>query len=87
MSVTSPRFPLNALKCPGRGFPPRRRVLSYADLRAIYRARPAPAADRDIVSISPATWSGFIICVFDGKNFSDAEPIRLKLGERGCSSL
>jgi FtsP/CotA-like multicopper oxidase with cupredoxin domain len=57
-----------------------RRVLTYADLRSVARYGDAPA-DRDITlhltgNMQRYVWS------FDAKKFSDAEPLRLKNGER-----
>jgi FtsP/CotA-like multicopper oxidase with cupredoxin domain len=58
-----------------------RRVLTYADLRALtpfYDTRP-PSREIDLHltgSMARYTWS------FDGKKFSEAEPIRLTQGER-----
>jgi FtsP/CotA-like multicopper oxidase with cupredoxin domain len=57
-----------------------RRVLTYADLRSVTRHGDA-AVDRGITlhltgNMQRYVWS------FDAKKFSDAEPLRLKIGER-----
>src|SRR5712692_6133405 len=58
-----------------------RRVLAYTDLRARYRGTdPRPPA-REIELHLTGNMERFL-WTFDGKKFSDAEPIRLKLGER-----
>jgi CopA family copper-resistance protein len=78
MVVPTPRTNLDD---PGVGLRSNgRRVLTYADLRSIGRYGEA-AADRDITlhltgSMRRYVWS------FDAKKFSDAEPLRLKNGER-----
>jgi len=58
-----------------------RRVLTYADLRAIQPGDDPRPPSREIVlhlsgNMTRYMWS------FDGKKFSEAEPIRLKLNER-----
>ncbi|MDQ2859482.1 MAG: copper resistance system multicopper oxidase [Pseudomonadota bacterium] len=58
-----------------------RRTLVYADLKALTLDTAARPADRDIVfhltgNMQRWTWG------FDGKKFSQAGPIRVKLGER-----
>jgi CopA family copper-resistance protein len=58
-----------------------RRVLTYADLRARYRGVDARPPSREIVLRLSGNMERFI-WGFDGKKFSDAEPIELKLGER-----
>ncbi|HKA55475.1 MAG TPA: copper resistance system multicopper oxidase [Candidatus Binatia bacterium] len=61
--------------------PAGRRVLTYADLRARYRGTdPRPPA-REIELHLTGNMERFI-WTFDGEKFSDAEPIRLTLGER-----
>ncbi|MGH7934708.1 MAG: copper resistance system multicopper oxidase [Candidatus Binataceae bacterium] len=74
-------MPTERLSSAGEGFPAGRRVLSYSDLRAIYRGTdPRPPA-REIEIHLTGNMERFI-WGFDGEKFSDAEPIRLKLGER-----
>jgi CopA family copper-resistance protein len=58
-----------------------RRVLTYADLRARYRGVDARPPSREIVLHLSGNMERFI-WGFNGKKFSDAEPIELKLGER-----
>jgi CopA family copper-resistance protein len=67
--------PGNGLKGNGR------RVLTYADLRARYRGVDARPPSREIVLHLSGNMERFI-WGFNGKKFSDAEPIELKLGER-----
>jgi CopA family copper-resistance protein len=70
-----PDDPGNGLKGNGR------RVLTYADLRARYRGVDARPPSREIVLHLSGNMERFI-WGFNGKKFSDAEPIELKLGER-----
>ena len=58
-----------------------RRVLTYADLRARYRGADPRPPDREIELHLTGNMERFI-WGFNGEKFSDAEPIRLKLGER-----
>jgi CopA family copper-resistance protein len=58
-----------------------RRVLTYADLRARYCGVDARPPSREIVLHLSGNMERFI-WGFNGKKFSDAEPIELKLGER-----
>jgi CopA family copper-resistance protein len=58
-----------------------RHVLTYADLRARYRGVDARPPSREIVLHLSGNMERFI-WGFNGKKFSDAEPIELKLGER-----
>ena len=74
-------MPSERLTGAGEGFPPRRRVLSYPDLRAVYRGTDPRPPDRDIEIHLTGNMQRFI-WGFDGEKFNDAEPIRLKLGER-----
>lgn len=58
-----------------------RRVLRYSDLRALYPDLDTRAPEREIEfqltgNMERWTWG------FDGKKFSDAPPVRVKLGER-----
>jgi CopA family copper-resistance protein len=74
-------MPTERLLSAGEGFPPGRRVLSYADLRAVYRGTDPRPPDRDIEIHLTGNMERFV-WGFDGEKFSDAQPIRLKLGER-----
>jgi FtsP/CotA-like multicopper oxidase with cupredoxin domain len=77
--VMNPRERLND---PGSGLQGNgRRVLTYADLRARYRGVDARSPSREIVLHLSGNMERFI-WGFNGKKFSDAEPIELKLGER-----
>jgi FtsP/CotA-like multicopper oxidase with cupredoxin domain len=58
-----------------------RRVLTYADLRALYRGVDGRQPTREIVLHLTGNMERFI-WGFDGRKFSQAEPIHLKLGER-----
>lgn len=70
------------LNDPGNGLQGNgRRVLTYADLRARYRGVDARPPNREIVLHLSGNMERFI-WGFNGKKFSDAEPIELKLGER-----
>jgi len=74
---TSPR-----LHDPGDGLNGNgRRVLTYADLRALYRGVDGRPATREIILHLTGNMQRFI-WGFDGYKFSQAEPIHLKLGER-----
>lgn len=75
-------MPINRLAEPGDGLENNgRRVLTYADLRAtISGADPRPPS-REITLHLTGNMERFI-WGFDGKKFSEAEPIRLTLGER-----
>ncbi len=79
--VSIAEMPSERLSSAGEGFPPGRRVLSYADLRAVYRGTDPRPPDRDIEIHLTGNMERFI-WGFDGKKFSDAEPIPLRLGER-----
>ena len=67
--------PGNGLKGNGR------RVLTYADLRARYHGVDGRPPSREILLHLSGNMERFI-WGFNGKKFSDAEPIELKLGER-----
>jgi CopA family copper-resistance protein len=73
--------PTDATNSPGLGLNENgRRVLVYGDLRALAAPDPRPPG-RDVVfhltgNMERWTWG------FDGKKFSQAPPVRLKLGER-----
>jgi FtsP/CotA-like multicopper oxidase with cupredoxin domain len=70
------------LNDPGNGLQGNgRRVLTYADLRARYRGVDARPPSREIELHLSGNMERFI-WGFNGKKFSDAEPIELKLGER-----
>ncbi len=58
-----------------------RRVLTYADLRARYRGADPRTPQREIELHLTGNMERFI-WGFDGHKFSEAEPLRLKLGER-----
>jgi hypothetical protein len=73
--------PAERLASAGEGFPTGRRVLTYADLRAAYRGTDPRAPDRAIEIHLTGNMERFI-WGFNGEKFSDADPIRLKLGER-----
>jgi FtsP/CotA-like multicopper oxidase with cupredoxin domain len=74
-------MPSSRLQSAGDGFPAGRRVLSYADLRATRPgADPRPPA-RDIALHLTGNMERFI-WGFDGKKFSEAEPIVLQRRER-----
>jgi CopA family copper-resistance protein len=74
--------PTERLSKPGVGLSHNgRRVLTYADLRAVYNGTdPRPPA-REIELHLTGNMKRFI-WGFNGEKFSEAEPIRLKLGER-----
>jgi len=74
-------MPTERLHEQGEGFPERRRVLRYTDLRALKRGNDPRQPEREIVlhltgNMERFTWG------FDGKKFSEAGPIELKRGER-----
>ena len=74
-------MPTERLKDPGEGFPPGRRVLTYADLRATRPGSDPRPPSRDITLHLTGNMERFI-WGFDGKKFSEAEPIVLQRGER-----
>lgn len=57
-----------------------RRVLVYRDLIALHD-RPMPEPGREIVMHATGNMERFV-WGFDGKKFSEAEPVRLRFGER-----
>jgi FtsP/CotA-like multicopper oxidase with cupredoxin domain len=71
--------PTERLSGAGEGFPAGRRVLSYADLRAVYRGTDPRPPDREVEVHLTGNMERFI-WGFDGARFSDAKPIQLKLG-------
>ena len=74
--------PTERLSEPGNGLNGNgRRVLTYADLRARYRGADPRPPGREIELHLTGNMERFI-WGFNGAKFSDAEPIRLKLGER-----
>ncbi len=74
---TSPR-----LHDPGDGLNGNgRRVLTYADLRALYKGVDGRPPTREIILHLTGNMERYI-WGFDGYKFSEAEPIHLKLGER-----
>jgi len=76
------RDPTERLSKPGVGLNHNgRRVLTYADLRAIYNGTDPRPPDREIELHLTGNMNRFI-WGFNGRKFSEAEPIRLKLGER-----
>jgi FtsP/CotA-like multicopper oxidase with cupredoxin domain len=74
--------PTERLAEPGNGLNGNgRRVLTYADLRARYRGVDPRPPDREIELHLTGNMKRFV-WGFNGKKFSEAEPIRLRLGER-----
>jgi CopA family copper-resistance protein len=74
-------MPTERLNRPGEGFPQGRRVLSYADLRATRAGSDARPPSRDITLHLTGNMERFV-WGFDGKKFSEAEPIVPQRGER-----
>jgi CopA family copper-resistance protein len=74
-------MPTERLKSAGEGFPPGRRVLTYADLRATRPGTDPRPPSRGITLHLTGNMERFI-WGFDGKKFSEAEPIMLQRGER-----
>jgi FtsP/CotA-like multicopper oxidase with cupredoxin domain len=75
-------MPTNRLAEPGLGLNDNgRKVLTYADLRARYRGVDPRPPDRDIELHLTGNMERFI-WGFNGEKFSEAEPVRMKLGER-----
>jgi CopA family copper-resistance protein len=74
-------MPTEQLNSPGEGFPAGRRVLTYADLRAIRPGDDPRLPSREITLHLTGNMERFI-WGFDGKKFSEAEPIVLQRGER-----
>jgi CopA family copper-resistance protein len=73
--------PMSRANEPGTGLgQDGRRVLVYRDLVAL-DARPMPAPEREIVMNVTGNMERFI-WGFEGKKFSESEPIALRLGER-----
>ena len=75
-------MPTERLAEPGMGLNGNgRRVLTYADLRARYRGVDPRPPDREIELHLTGNMERFI-WGFNGQKFSDAEPLKLTLGER-----
>lgn len=75
-------MPVNRLADPGDGLRNNgRRVLSYADLRATRPASDPRPPSREITLHLTGNMERYI-WGFDGRKFSEAEPIPLRLGER-----
>jgi FtsP/CotA-like multicopper oxidase with cupredoxin domain len=74
-------MPSGRLENAGDGFPAGRRVLSYADLRATRPGSDPRPPSHDITLHLTGNMERFI-WGFDGKKFSEAEPILLERGER-----
>ena len=73
--------PTERLQSAGEGFPPGRRVLSYADVRAIQPGSDSRPPSHEITLHLTGNMERFI-WGFDGKKFSEARPIELKRGDR-----
>jgi FtsP/CotA-like multicopper oxidase with cupredoxin domain len=74
--------PTERLDEPGDGLSGNgRRVLTYADLRALQPGDDPRPPSREVILHLTGNMERFI-WGFDGKKFSEAEPIRLRLGER-----
>jgi len=74
-------MPAEGLQSAGEGFPAGRRVLAYADLRALKPGGdPRPPAHEITLHLT-GNMERFI-WGFDGKKFSEAGPIELKRGDR-----
>ena len=74
-------MPAERLRRAGEGFPAGRRVLSYADLRALKPGSDPRAPAHEITLHLTGNMERFI-WGFDGKKFSEAGPIELKRGDR-----
>jgi CopA family copper-resistance protein len=74
-------MPMTHLDRAGEGFPVGRRVLTYADLRAIKPGSDPREPSREITLHLTGNMQRFI-WGFDGKKYSESGPIELKLGER-----
>jgi FtsP/CotA-like multicopper oxidase with cupredoxin domain len=76
------RMPTDRLADPGDGLRDNgRRVLTYADLRALHPVADTRPPSREITLHLTGNMERYI-WGFDGKKFSEAEPIPLRLGER-----
>ena len=75
-------MPTNRLDQPGIGLENNgRRVLAYTDLRALRPSADQRTPSREVVLRLTGNMERYI-WGFDGKKFSEAEPIHLRLGER-----
>jgi len=74
-------MPAERLQSAGEGFPPDRRVLAYADLRATKPGSDPRPPTHEITLHLTGNMERFI-WGFDGKKFSEAGPIELKRGDR-----
>jgi CopA family copper-resistance protein len=74
-------MPTERLQRAGEGFPSGRRVLTYADLRAARPGSDPRPPSREITLHLTGNMERFL-WGFDGKKFSEAEPIVLQRGER-----
>src|SRR5262249_43728197 len=74
-------MPTERLQSAGEGFPPGRRVLTYADLRATKPGTDPRPPTHEITLHLTGNMERFI-WGFDGKKFSETGPIELKLGDR-----
>jgi CopA family copper-resistance protein len=74
-------MPTERLNRPGEGIPSGRRALTYADLRATRPGSDPRPPSRDITLHLTGNMQRFI-WGFDGKKFSEADPIVLQRGER-----
>jgi len=74
-------MPAERLQHAGEGIPPGRRALAYADLRAIRPGSDPRPPTHEITLHLTGNMERFI-WGFDGKKFSEAEPIELKRGDR-----
>ena len=74
--------PMDRLGEPGTGLEDNgRRVLVYTDLKALKRNSDQRPPERDIVFHMTGNMERWV-WGFDGKKFSEAPPVRVKLGER-----
>jgi CopA family copper-resistance protein len=74
-------MPTERLQSAGEGFPPGRRVLTYADLRALKPGSDPRPPTHEITLHLTGNMERFI-WGFDGKKFSEAGPIELRRGGR-----
>jgi len=74
-------MPTERLQSAGEGFPPGRRVLAYADLRAMKPGSDPRPPTHEITLHLTGNMERFI-WGFDGRKFSETGPIELKLGDR-----
>jgi len=74
-------MPTERLQSAGEGFPPGRRVLTYADLRALKPGSDPRPPTHEITLHLTGNMERFI-WGFDGKKFSEAGPIELTRGDR-----